>query len=232
MFDNTKGNIVPIKSDKVFHILLNKENTPTLEFVVMHIMNYSYKRVHGHVKVENIRLSVEHTKRKEKYADLVLRIEDTIIIIELNNNYNGNYIRNFLFTCQELLNNYNLPDVKGEEPNKVYKKIAKMVLVNLNWYKSLENIKKYKVKNIIRVPYPDISIRGNVLRIININLDKMAKINYNMLEKSDYFYKLLTINNDVELEEFIRLYDTYNLLDNYKNNLVKISKNIDYTRDK
>ena len=97
-----------------------------------------------------------------------------------------------------------------------------MVLVNLNWYKSLENNKKYKVKNIIRVPYQDISIRGNVLRIININLDKMAKINYNMLEKSDYFYKLLTINNDVELEEFIRLYDTYNLLDNYKNNLVKI----------
>ena len=41
MFDNTKGNIVPIKSDKVFHILLNKENMPTLEFVVMHIMNYS-----------------------------------------------------------------------------------------------------------------------------------------------------------------------------------------------
>ena len=56
----------------------------------------------------------------------------------------------------------------------------------------------------------------------------MAKINYNMFEKSDYFYKLLTINNNVELEEFIRLYDTYNLLDNYKNNLVKISKNIDY----
>lgn len=80
-----------------------------------------------------------------------------------------------MFTCQELLNNYNLPDVKGEEPNKVYKKIAKMVLVNLNWYKSLENIKKYKVKNIIRVPYPDISIRGNVLRIININLDRWLK---------------------------------------------------------
>ena len=60
----------------------------------------------------------------------------------------------------------------------------------------------------------------------------MAKINYNMLEKNDYFYKLLTIDNDVELEKFIRLYDTYNLLDNYKNNLVKISKNIDYTRDK
>ncbi len=92
--------------------------------------------------------------------------------------------------------------------------------------------KNVKVKNIIRVPYPDISIRGNVLRIININLDKMAKINYNMLEKNDYFYKLLTINNNVELEKFIRLYDTYNLLDNYKNNLVKISKNIDYTRDK
>ena len=51
----------------------------------------------------------------------------------------------------------------------------------------------------------------------------MAKINYNMLEKGDYFYKLLTINNSLELEEFIRLYDTYNLLDNYKNNLVKIS---------
>ena len=31
MFDNTKGNIVPIKSDKVFHILLNKEN---IDFIV------------------------------------------------------------------------------------------------------------------------------------------------------------------------------------------------------
>lgn len=101
--------IIPVIYDNIFHMLLNKENMKTLEFAVSSIMNYTYQRVCKNVSVLNIRLTTSNTKQKQKYVDLILKIEDTILILELNNTYEGNYTRNYLFKIQELLNNYNLP---------------------------------------------------------------------------------------------------------------------------
>lgn len=227
--------IIPVIYDNIFHMLLNKENVKTLEFAVSSIMNYTYPRVCKNVSVLNIRLTTSNTKQKQKYVDLILKIEDTILILELNNNYEGNYTRNYLFMVQELLNNYNLPIEKSKTKknyNKIYEKIVRVILVNLNWYKSIIKREKIPFKEVIETPYPSEDVEGNVSKIININMDKVSKMNYNEITNDLYFYKLLTITNKKELDDFLLLYDKNNLLSNYKKIITKISNGTDYEEGK
>lgn len=207
-------NIVPIKNNELFYLLLNKDNMNILEFFVMHIMNYSYQRVHGKVEIEN-------TTLKEENHNLILKIENTTIIIYLNTNYDGNYMRNFLFACQREIDNYNVENIFTRD----FYSVPKVILLNLDWYKNLEDSKKMKMKEVSKISYADF-IDDFIFQVININLNKFSKVSYNELKTEDCFYKLLTIDKKEELTEFIKKYNENNLLDNYQTNLIELIKKI------
>lgn len=63
-------------------------------------------------------------------------------------------------------------------------------------------------------------------------MDKVSKMNYNEITNDLYFYKLLTITNKKELDDFLLLYDKNNLLSNYKKIITKISNGTDYEEGK
>ena len=207
-------NIVPIKNNELFYLLLNKDNMNILEFFVMHIMNYSYQRVHGKVEFEN-------TTLKEENHNLILKIENTTIIIYLNTNYDGNYMRNFLFACQREIDNYNVENIFTRD----FYSVPKVILLNLDWYKNLEDSKKMKIKEVSKISYASF-IDDFIFQVININLNKFSKVSYNELKNEDCFYKLLTIDKEEELTEFIKKYNENNLLDNYQTNLIELIKKI------
>lgn len=214
MNTNKKESIVPIKNNELFYLLLNKDNMNILEFFVMHIMNYSYQRVHGKVEFEN-------TTLKEENHNLILKIENTTIIIYLNTNYDGNYMRNFLFACQREIDNYNVENIFTRD----FYSVPKVILLNLDWYKNLEDSKKIKMKEVSKISYADF-IDDFIFQVININLNKFSKVSYNELKNEDCFYKLLTIDKKEELTEFIKKYNENNLLDNYQTNLIELIKKI------
>lgn len=85
--------------------------------------------------------------------------------------------------------------MKLKNYNKIYGKIIRVILVNLNWYKSIIKREKIPFKEVIETPYPSEDVEGNVSKIININMDKVSKMNYNEITSDLYFYKLLTITN-------------------------------------
>lgn len=211
---NKKESIVPIKNNELFYLLLNKDNMNILEFFVMHIMNYSYQRVHGKVEIEN-------TTLKEENNNLILKIENTTIIIYLNTNYDGNYMGNFLFACQREIDNYNAENIFTRD----FYSVPKVILLNLDWYKNLEDSKKMKMKEVSKISYADF-IDDFIFQVININLNKFSKVSYNELKNEDCFYKLLTIDKEEELTEFIKKYNENNLLDNYQTNLIELIKKI------
>lgn len=211
---NKKESIVPIKNNELFYLLLNKDNMNILEFFVMHIMNYSYQRVHEKVEIEN-------TTLKEENHNLILKIENTTIIIYLNTNYDGNYMRNFLFACQREIDNYNVENIFTRD----FYSVPKVILLNLDWYKNLEDSKKMKIKEVSKISYADF-IDDFIFQVININLNKFSKVSYNELKNEDCFYKLLTIDKEEELTEFIKKYNENNLLDNYQTNLIELIKKI------
>lgn len=216
-----EGELLQIKSDTLFHDLINENEMDTIEWIVMQILECSYEEITGNVVVNNIRLPRVNKKERNKYVDLTVSYKNEKIIIELNNNFDGIYVRNFLFGMNQLMNNYSLGT------GNYYKEITRVILVNLNWFKG-EKGRNIKAKSIYEIPYSEDIKKGFLFKMINVNLDYYSKISYDNLEKRDKLYKLLTIKNQEELDS---LTEREKLLNRYKKKLVDLSLNENYVED-
>ena len=212
--------ILQVRYDKLFHDLFNKENISTIEWVAMQILGCTYEEIKGNVSVVDARLTRINKNERNKYVDLLIQYNQEKIIIELNQNFDGNYLRNVLFATNTILNNYSM---EGFD----YKKISRCILVNLNWYpKTYTKIKRETPgKEVIIWDYPSRKVSGYLLKIININLDFYDNVSYDKLDTSDKFYKLLTVSDSKELNEIV---DGEHLLGRYTSKLIKYSNDEKY----
>ena len=226
--ENKKNEILQVRSDILFHDLFNENDMSLLEWTASQILECDVSKVKGKVKVINIRLPRTNEKERSKYVDLVVEYENQKIIIELNNNYDGFYLRNVLYSLNGLSNYYNIDKATyyGFIPENIYKTI----LVNLNWYRNKGISEKVPSKKVIFYEYPlDVIYKERykmdyLMKIININLDYYAKLGYDNLENYDNLYKLLTVNTEDELKKFSK-YDELNF---YSKKIHNLSKNDEY----
>lgn len=183
----------------------------------MQVLECSYKDIHGKVSVGNIRLPNVRKNERNKYVDLIINFQNEKIIIELNRNFNGNYTRNLIYAFNVISNNYNI----GDTNIIIIKKVTRVILVNLNWFKNKNDL----CKEIINVPYPSNRIDGHILKIININLDCYQDICYNDIENIDKLGKLLSIRDKRELDLLIK---ENKLLKIYRNKLLDLLSDESY----
>ena len=223
----SKDNIelLQVRTDTIFHDLYNKEDMNALEWAVMQILGCSYDDIHGRVTVGNIRLTRTSKKDKNKYLDLIVEYKNEKIIIELNNNFSGFYTRNILYAANVLMNNYQIKGKKNIN-NDYYQEIVRVLLVNLNWYKSKKNSDKVPEKRIYEIPHSDFEEKGYILKIINVNLDYFDNLCYDKINEGDKLYKLLTVKNKDELDMLTK---NEKMLEHYSNKLIDLSNNKEYT---
>ena len=226
--ENKKNEILQVRSDILFHDLFNENDMSLLEWTASQILECDVSKVKGKVRVINIRLPRTNEKERSKYVDLVVEYENQKIIIELNNNYDGFYLRNVLHALNGLSNYYNIDNATYYE--LASKNIYKTILVNLNWYRNKGISEKVPSKKVIFYEYPLDDIYKErykmdyLMKIININLDYYAKLGYDNLENYDNLYKLLTVNTEDELKKFSK-YDELNF---YSKKIHNLSKNDEY----
>ena len=226
--ENKKNEILQVRSDILFHDLFNENDMSLLEWTASQILECDVSKVKGKVRVFNIRLPRTNKKERSKYVDLIVEYENQKIIIELNNNYEGFYLRNVLYALNGLSNYYNIG--KANYYDFTSENIYKTILVNLNWYKYESISKKVPSKKVIFYEYPLDDIYKErykmdyLMKIININLDYYAKLGYDNLENYDNLYKLLTITTEDELKKFSK-YDELNF---YSKKIHNLSKNDEY----
>ena len=214
------GQILEIKSDRLFHDMFNEHEMNTIEWTVMMILNKSYEEIHGKVKVGNIRLTNMSKNDMQKYVDLIVNLNDKKIIIELNNNYEGSYLRNTLYAMNIINNSY-------IESGDYYNEKIQGILVNLNWYKTNINNNYSKKEIIYDYPKDGEEKKDYLLKIININLDYYSNKCYNKCEGVDKLSKLLTIKDKKELKEFT---SNEKLLNDYFNKMDRLSQNEEYCK--
>ncbi len=220
-YELKEDEILEIRSDRVFHDMFNEHEMDTIEWTVMQILNCSYEDIHGKVTVGNSRLTNPSLDDKTKYVDLIVEFKDEIIIIELNNNATTNYLRNVLYAMNSIINKY----LVGE--GYLDKRVTG-ILVNLNWYKNINESNNIPGKEIINYQYPSNEYKDEyLLKIININLDYYQKLCYDETEKSDTLWKLFTINNKTDLGIITK---EEKLLNNYHNKLKRLSHDKEYCR--
>ena len=226
--ENKKNEILQVRSDILFHDLFNENDMSLLEWTASQILECDVSKVKGKVRVINIRLPRTNEKERSKYVDLVVVYENQKIIIELNNNYDGFYLRNVLYALNGLSNYYNIDNATYYE--LASENIYKTILVNLNWYRNKGISEKVPSKKVIFYEYPLDDVYKErykmdyLMKIININLDYYAKLGYDNLENYDNLYKLLTVNTEDELKKFSK-YDELNF---YSKKIHNLSKNDEY----
>ena len=76
--------------------------------------------IHRKVKILNTRRPRVLKKDKTKYVDLVVNYKNETIILELNQNFQGNYTRNLMYAFTQVLNNY------GKDDLTYYQKIPEL----------------------------------------------------------------------------------------------------------
>ena len=214
------GQILEIKSDRLFHDMFNEHEMNTIEWTVMMILGKPYEEIHGKVKVGNVRLTNMSKNDKQKFVDLIVELSDKKIIIELNNNYEGSYLRNTLYAINIINNSY--IDSGGYYDEKI-----QGILINLNWFKSNTKNNYSKKEIIYDYPKEGEEKKDYLLKIININLDYYSNKCYNEFEGVDRLSKLLTIKDKKELKEFTR---DEKLLDDYFNKMDRLSHNEEYCK--
>ncbi|MBQ8892432.1 MAG: hypothetical protein IJ068_06200 [Bacilli bacterium] len=218
--------IPQIRNDNLFHDLINQDNMSIIEWIVMIILGLSYEEVHGNCIVKNSRLTRTSKNDRNKYVDLIIGYLEYEIILELNNFFLGSLIRNIVYGMTRVVNFYQV-NINNKEKKDYYKKKIKVIVINLNWYPKDKKINLPKKRMDKVFGFDDIK-KGIFFKVINVILDKYAKIAYNKIDTNEKFYKLLTINNLKDLKEFTR--DEL-LLTEYVDKLIKLSKDNKYEED-
>ena len=213
--------ILQIRNDLIFSDLFNENNMLTVEWAVSKILNCDIEKIKNKVRFQNFKLAKRHISEKQKTVDLLVEYENENILIELNNNYDGIYIRNLLYSFEVILNKYTIG-------NDYKKDISTIILINLNWHYTKEKALNIEAKTIGNIPYDENDLSKNLITIINVNLDKYEDISYNETVNEDKFYKLLTISKNKELEDIEK--NEKNLKD-YIKHLGNLSKNIKFREE-
>ena len=227
--EKKKNAILQIRYDKLFHDLFNENDMSLLEWTASQILECDVSEVKGKVSVLNIRLPRTNKKERIKYVDLVVIYKMQKIIIELNNNYQGFYLRNVLYALNTLSNYYNLDKYNYYEKEN----FSKVILVNLNWYKTKSLSKKVPSKKIITYEYPIDDVLKEyynldyLVKITNINLDYYEKLSYDNLDNYDKLYKLLTVDSEDKLKKFSK----YEELNYYSKKLYNLSNDNKYLEE-
>ena len=64
-------NLIPIKSDNMFHDLVNKDNINIIEYIVMCILNLDYEDVHNKCNLIDTRTTRISKNDKIKHVDTI-----------------------------------------------------------------------------------------------------------------------------------------------------------------
>ena len=216
-----ENEILEIRDNKIFKDMFNEHEMDTIEWLVMKILNCKYEDIHGKVKVEGTEALNLSKDDKAKVLDLVVCYKDMVIDIELNNNTGLEYTRNANYITNKVITN----TLVGEN----YNRKIQGILVNLNWFKLKSD--KENIDNVVEVIWEYPSLKKDkpeyFIKFINVNLFKIQKICYNDVKEEELVWKLFTLKNKKELNEYVK---KEKMLNNYQKKLERLSKSKEYCR--
>ena len=223
MKEEKENKLLLIKNDIVFKDMFNENQMDTLEWIVMKLLDAKYEDIHGKVVVKTSVLPHTYQQERDKTVDLLVDYNGNDILIELNNNFTGNYMRNLLYAFNIISNHYN----KGIKNVEIVKNKTKIILVNLNWHHKNYNHKKVEGKQEVFLEYPEYNYHDYLIKIINVNLDFYYELCYHNIKESDKLWKLFTIENEEDLDSLVKEEE---LLLGHQRKLLYLSDNEEYKK--
>lgn len=163
-----------ILKDKIVNILFTEEETLSyIEAIVAAALNVKFEEIHGNLKLQTPRVN-SNVKTQYSMADAVFEKEDAIINVEVNYiNYKGLHVKNLKYVFHLIL--------KQLKINEEYDGVKPVYQININ---NFDKFKKNKFIYNSHISEDEThEIWSNLLNIIDINIDFLKKIDYNLVKE-------------------------------------------------
>ena len=243
--------VIPGSYDPIFKSIMSTYKE-YLADIVSYVTKIDKNDFLEHLVFKNVEYIMDNYKEPRKTSDLIVEIKDSLINIEMNNNYYKNiYKRNNRYLYKMINSNWDKEyfiQINIDNFNKSDEIISKFIMLNTKTFEKDDNIEKYRI-NLVKIEekyYNEEKLTKEekellMLRINNKNLLKeiskgdklMEKINDKINEMSEDPNLQLVYDRDeyvrYEAEEIAKdKYEEKNkLLDEKSKDLDEKSKDLD-----
>ena len=187
-----KGEVLPATEDVVFKNLI-MESREFLSIILEPFLGIDKEVIRKNMHLENTVLPVSNAKEKKKVTDIIVRIENKVVNLEMNASYYKGLINR---NIDYILKGKTEANFSGENYDDSY--IGIQINFDLDWQYDDRDI----IKFVLMDPERGIVLSENLI-IYNINLLKFKEKYYNNDELSEFerAITLLTLKKREDLEK-------------------------------
>jgi predicted transposase/invertase (TIGR01784 family) len=195
------GEVIPLTYNYMFVTILdNPENIIILENFLSCYLDIPLDTIRGNLSLNKRDLPIEHKKEKNKQVDLILKIDNDIINIEMNNSFDKDIKeRNVVYGCA----------IHGKQLayGADYKNIHKFLQINFDNSTESKNITKF-IENFVLMDSTTKRILSNKFSFDVIHMQTSSALCYNNREKKLYYWcKAFQAKDAKELLEILEVHE-------------------------
>jgi len=185
--------VIPGSYDPIFKSIMSTYKE-YLADIVSYVTKIDKNDFLEHLVFKNVEYIMDNYKEPRKTSDLIVEIKDSLINIEMNNNYYKNiYKRNNRYLYKMINSNWNKEyfiQINIDNFNKSDEIISKFIMLNAKTFEKDDNIEKYRI-NLVKIEekyYNEEKLTKEekellMLRINNKNLLKEISKGDKLMEK-------------------------------------------------
>ena len=209
-----KGEVLPATEDVVFKNLI-MESREFLIIILEHFLGIDKEIIRKNMHLENTVLPVSNAKEKKKVTDIIVRVENKVVNLEMNASYYKGLINR---NIDYILKGKTEANFSGENYDNNY--IGIQINFDLDWQYDDREI----IKFVLMDPERGIVLSENLI-IYNINLLKFREKYYNNLELSE-FERAITLLTLTKREDIEKISEGVEGLMEAKEEIKKLSNNL------
>ena len=209
-----KGEVLPATEDVVFKNLI-MESREFLIIILEHFLGIDKEIIRKNMHLENTVLPVSNAKEKKKVTDIIVRVENKVVNLEMNASYYKGLINR---NIDYILKGKTEANFSGENYDNNY--IGIQINFDLDWQYDDREI----IKFVLMDPERGIVLSENLI-IYNINLLKFKEKYYNNDELSE-FERAITLLTLTKREDIEKISEGVEGLMEAKEEIKKLSDNL------
>ena len=190
-----KNRIFDIKNDIAFKtVFLSKEGKGLLCEILSELLKIDYYYVYENIEIINGNVPSLDIKRVKSQTDIICLVENNQFIVEMNNRY---YEKSIYKNGYYLFSNY----VEKANNQNEYGKNLNTYLINIDNFDVIKKNEFIYTFSISEDKYKNILYKN--IKIININLDYLRKIEYTKYNKLEKLFKIFVETDISKLKDLM-----------------------------
>ena len=190
-----KNELFDLKNDIAFKtVFLSNEGKGLLCEILSELLRVDYYYIYENIEIINGNVPSLDISRAKSQTDIICIVENNQFIVEMNNQY---YEKSIYKNGYYLFSNY----VNKAKNNNEYGRYLNTYLINIDNYDVLKKNEFIYTFSISEDKYKNILYKN--IKIIDINLEYLKKMNYTKDRKLEKLFKIFVERDKTKLEDIM-----------------------------